>query len=67
VAVISPDRPTAINPLQPPFLKAAATRGARTLDGFGMLVYQGAIAFKLRSGVDADVAMMRWALEQVFG
>jgi shikimate 5-dehydrogenase len=32
-----------------------------------MLVYQGAIAFKLWSGVDAAVAVMRRALEQVFG
>jgi shikimate dehydrogenase len=55
------------NPPQTAFLKAAATRGARTLDGLGMLVYQGAIAFKLWTGVDADVAVMRRALEQVFG
>ena len=45
----------------------AAARGALTLDGLGMLVYQGAIAFKLWTGVDADVAVMRRALEQVFG
>jgi shikimate 5-dehydrogenase len=32
-----------------------------------MLVYQGAIAFKLWTGADADVAVMRQALEQVFG
>ena len=32
-----------------------------------MLVYQGAIAFKLWTGVDPDVAVMRRALEQVFG
>ncbi len=55
------------NPPQTAFLKAAAARGAHTLDGLGMLVYQGAIAFKLWTGVDADVAVMRWALEQVFG
>jgi len=55
------------NPPQTAFLKATAARGARTLDGLGMLVYQGAIAFKLWTGVDADVAVMRGALEQVFG
>ena len=55
------------NPPQTAFLKAAAARGATTLDGLGMLVYQGAIAFKLWTGVDADVAVMRRALEQVFG
>ena len=32
-----------------------------------MLVYQGAIAFKLWTGVEPDVAVMRRALEQVFG
>jgi shikimate 5-dehydrogenase len=32
-----------------------------------MLVYQGTIAFKLWTGVDADVAVMRRELEQVFG
>jgi shikimate dehydrogenase len=55
------------NPPQTAFLKAAAARGATTLDGLGMLVYQGAIAFKLWTGVDADVTVMRRALEQVFG
>jgi hypothetical protein len=33
----------------------------------GVLVYQGAIAFKLWTGVDLDVAVMRRALGQVFG
>ena len=55
------------NPPQTAFLKAAAERGATTLDGLGMLVYQGAIAFKLWTGVEADIAAMRRALEQVFG
>ena len=55
------------NPPQTAFLKAAAVRGATTLDGLGMLVYQGAIAFKLWTGVDANVAVMRRALEEVFG
>jgi shikimate dehydrogenase len=55
------------NPPQTAFLKAAAARGATTLDGLGMLVYQGAIAFKLWTGVDPDIAVMRRALEWVFG
>ena len=55
------------NPPQTAFLKAAAARGATHLDGLGMLVYQGAIAFKLWTGVEPDVAVMRRALEQVFG
>ncbi len=55
------------NPPRTAFLKAAAARGARTLDGLGMLVYQGAIAFKLWTGVEPDVAVMRRALEEAFG
>jgi len=55
------------NPPQTAFLKAAAERGARTLDGLGMLVYQGAIAFRLWTGMEPDVAVMRRALEEVFG
>ena len=55
------------NPPRTTFLKAAAARGARTLDGLGMLVYQGAIAFKLWTGVEPDVAVMRRALEEAFG
>ncbi len=33
----------------------------------GMLVYQGAIAFKLWTGHEAPVGVMRAALEEVFG
>jgi shikimate dehydrogenase len=55
------------NPPQTAFLKAAAARGAQTLDGLGMLVYQGAIAFKLWTGAEPDVAVMRRALESLFG
>jgi shikimate dehydrogenase len=55
------------NPPQTPFLQAAQARGARTLDGLGMLVYQGAIGFKLWTGEDAPVAVMRQALREVFG
>jgi shikimate dehydrogenase len=55
------------NPPQTPFLKAVQACGARTLDGLGMLVYQGAIGFKLWTGEDAPVAVMRQALCEVFG
>lgn len=55
------------NPPRTAFLKAAAARGARTLDGLGMLVYQGAIGFKLWTGREPDIAVMRRALEEVFG
>jgi shikimate dehydrogenase len=55
------------NPPHTAFLRAAQARGARTLDGLGMLVGQGAIAFKMWTGVDAPVDVMRQALEEVFG
>ncbi len=54
------------NPPHTPFLKEAESRGAATLDGLGMLVYQGAIAFKMWTGLDAPVAVMRRALAQAF-
>ena len=54
------------NPPKTAFLRAAEARGARTLDGLGMLVGQGAIAFKMWTGVDAPIDVMRKALEEVF-
>ncbi len=50
-----------------PFLDEARARGASTLDGLGMLVYQGAIGFKLWTGVDAPVRVMYDALARAFG
>jgi shikimate dehydrogenase len=55
------------NPPHTPLLKEAEARGARTLDGLGMLVYQGGIAFKMWTGLDAPLAVMRLALAQAFG
>lgn len=55
------------NPPRTPFLNRACARGAQTLDGLGMLVYQGAIGFKLWTGLDAPVKVMRSALEQALG
>jgi shikimate dehydrogenase len=55
------------NPPRTPFLQEAEARGASTLDGLGMLVYQGAIAFKMWTGLDAPVAVMHRALAQAFG
>ena len=52
------------NPVQTPFLKEAAKRGCRTLDGFSMLINQGAISFKLWTGLDAPVDVMKKALER---
>jgi shikimate dehydrogenase len=49
-----------------PFLKEAQERGAKTLDGLGMLVYQGAIGFKLWTGLEAPVEAMHKALSRAF-
>jgi shikimate dehydrogenase len=54
------------NPPNTPFLKQARTAGATALDGLGMLVYQGAIAFKMWTGEEAPIQIMRQALEEVF-
>ena len=54
------------NPPRTRFLEAAAARGALTLDGLGMLVCQGAIAFKLWTGSEAPVEVMKQALAAEF-
>ncbi len=54
------------NPPRTPFLREAEARGAQTLDGLGMLVYQGAIGFKMWTGVEAPVAVMHQALAEAF-
>jgi shikimate dehydrogenase len=50
-----------------PFLREAKARGAQTVDGLGMLVYQGAIGFTLWTGREAPVQEMHLALSQAFG
>jgi shikimate dehydrogenase len=55
------------NPPRTRFLALAEERGATTLDGLGMLVYQGAIAFTMWTGRDAPVDVMHRALREVFG
>jgi shikimate dehydrogenase len=55
------------NPPNTPFLKQAEARGAKTLDGLGMLVNQGVIGFKLWTGQDAPVDVMQQALREAFG
>ncbi|GIV69404.1 shikimate dehydrogenase [Caldilinea sp.] len=55
------------NPPNTLFLRRASERGAATLDGLGMLVYQGAIAFKMWTGQEPSVEVMRRALAAEFG
>jgi shikimate dehydrogenase len=50
-------------PAETKFLRDAARAGAPTVGGLGMLVYQGAAAFKLWTERDAPVDVMRAAAE----
>ena len=50
------------NPLWTPLLRAAKARGADTLPGIGMLLYQGVIAFEIWTGGTAPVRVMKDAL-----
>ena len=55
------------NPPKTPFLKEAKRLGAaKIISGQGMLVYQGAIGFKIWTGVDAPVEVMMDALKKAF-
>ncbi len=47
------------NPVQTRLLQAARTAGARIIDGVTMFVYQGAMQFKLWTGWEAPVDLMK--------
>jgi shikimate 5-dehydrogenase len=50
-----------------PFLAPALALGKRALDGAGMLLNQGALAFELFNNVTAPIAAMRTALMSALG
>jgi shikimate dehydrogenase len=52
------------NPRQTSLLRAAVNRGCQTMDGSGMLVYQGALAFELWTGLHAPLDLMCDVLER---
>ena len=52
------------NPAVTPLLAAAKAAGARTANGLGMLLHQGARAFRLWTGRHPSVPVMRAALEK---
>jgi shikimate dehydrogenase len=52
------------NPPDTSFLQRARQAGARTLDGRGMLLNQGAINIELWTGIDPDRAVMGKALDE---
>lgn len=54
------------NPVNTPFLARAAERGARTIDGLGMLVNQGAINYTLWTGEPAPREVMYAKLKSEF-
>ena len=55
------------NPLETQLLRQARQSGARAIDGLGMLVRQGALAFEMWTGAVAPVEVMREACEQALG
>lgn len=55
-------------PAETRLLRDAKTAGCRVANGLGMLLYQGAKALEIWSGMPAPIAVMRRALEQnVYG
>jgi shikimate dehydrogenase len=52
------------NPPHTQLIRDAAARGCTTLDGLGMFVSQGMIAFKIWTGVDPDPGVLREAIEE---
>jgi len=58
---------TVYNPLRTRLLREAEEAGARTLSGLRMLVYQGAAAFRLWTGMEPPVELMYDAVTKVLG
>lgn len=56
-----------VSPPRTALLRAAEARGARTLDGLGMLVGQGALAVRHWTGVEPDRDVMRAAAAAALG
>ncbi len=50
------------NPLHTRFMAKAQACGCKTLDGFSMLINQAAVSFKLWTGIDAPVEIMKMAM-----
>ncbi len=55
------------NPTDPLFLQKARAHGAKTLNGVGMMVQQGAINFTIWTGEEAPVDVMYEALSHELG
>ena len=55
------------NPPKTRLVRDATARGCKVIDGLGMLVNQGIIGVHYWSGIEPEAAVMRKALEDVFG
>ena len=55
------------NPPRTKLIRDAEARGCTVLDGLGMLVNQGVLNIKYWTGVDADAAVMRKSMTDLFG
>ncbi len=58
---------TVYNPMRTRLLREAEEAGTKTLSGLRMLVYQGAAAFRLWTGVEPPVELMYDAVTEVLG
>jgi shikimate dehydrogenase len=52
------------NPLETKLLRQVHRSGAHGIDGLGMLVRQGALSFKMWTGVEAPAEVMRAVCER---
>jgi shikimate dehydrogenase len=55
------------NPPKTHLIRSAEKKGCAVIDGLEMLVGQGVIGLKYWTGADADPAVMRDALLDIFG
>ena len=53
------------NPLETQFLKSASLKGAQTMNGVGMFVHQGALAFSKWTNISPDTKKMKKQLHQL--
>lgn len=56
-----------VDPPNTRFLRDAKAKGCTVIDGLGMLINQGVIGVKYWTGVDAEPAVMRKKLKEIFG
>ena len=55
------------NPWETVFLKEAKKKGAKTVNGLGMLIFQGLIAYELFTGTKLSDNAYEMVRKEVFG